>query len=96
MGGVVVDNGVTPGHARVGKREDNDNYFPGLVDEALIYDRVLSAAEIAQLADERPGTRRSKAVWIGTEESGRGLSWDGPRSCTFGTLRSRKVLWGWT
>lgn len=58
----MVDNSPTLGHARVGKREDNDNYFPGSVNEALIYDRVLSAEEIAQLADERPGTRRSKAV----------------------------------
>lgn len=80
----MVDNSTALGHARVDKREDNDNCFPGSVNEALIYDRVLSAEEIAQLADERPGTRRSKAVWIGAEESGRGLSWDGRRSCTFG------------
>jgi hypothetical protein len=45
MGGVVVDNGVTPGHARVGKREDNDNYFLDSVNEVLIYDRALSAEE---------------------------------------------------
>ncbi|MCP4204013.1 MAG: DUF5060 domain-containing protein [bacterium] len=33
-----------------GKREDEDRFFDGLIDELLIYDRALSAAEIAALA----------------------------------------------
>ncbi len=49
----MVDNGAAPGHARVGKREDNDNCFLGSVNEVLIYDRVLSAEEIAWLAGRR-------------------------------------------
>ncbi len=40
----------TPDNVHVGKRQDNTNFFPGLVDEVQIYSRVLSDAEIAGLA----------------------------------------------
>jgi hypothetical protein len=39
-----------PGNVHMGKREDNDNYFPGFVDEARIFNRVLSESEVAWLA----------------------------------------------
>jgi hypothetical protein len=45
----------TPGAIRMGKREDNDNYFPGSVDDVRIYDYVLSDAEVAVLVDDTPG-----------------------------------------
>jgi len=53
IGSQAVDDVATPGTVRIGKREDNDNYFPGSVDEILIYDRALSAEEIAWLAGRR-------------------------------------------
>ena len=40
----------TPDNVHIGKRQDNANFFPGLVDEVQIYSRVLSEAEIAGLA----------------------------------------------
>ncbi len=40
----------TPDNVHMGKREDNDNYFPGRVDEVRIFDRALSDAEVASLA----------------------------------------------
>ncbi len=40
----------TPDNVHVGKRQDNTNFFPGLVDEVQIYSRVLSDAEVAGLA----------------------------------------------
>jgi len=40
----------TPDNVHMGKRDDNDNYFAGRVDEVYIYGRVLSEAEIAWLA----------------------------------------------
>ncbi|UCF17221.1 MAG: LamG domain-containing protein, partial [Phycisphaerales bacterium] len=40
----------TPDNVHVGKREDNDNYFPGQVDDFRIYNRVLSDEEMAGLA----------------------------------------------
>ncbi|UCG57850.1 MAG: carbohydrate binding domain-containing protein [Phycisphaerales bacterium] len=46
-GAIAIDS---PGGVRMGKREDNDNYFPGLVDEARIFNRVLSDGEVASLA----------------------------------------------
>ncbi|UCE50290.1 MAG: LamG domain-containing protein, partial [Phycisphaerales bacterium] len=39
-----------PDNVHIGKREDNDNFFPGLVDDVRIYNRVLSDAELAGLA----------------------------------------------
>jgi hypothetical protein len=45
----------TPDNVHMGKREDNDNYFPGSVDDVRIYDHVLSDAEIAGLVDDTPG-----------------------------------------
>jgi hypothetical protein len=45
----------TPGAVHMGKREDNDNYFPGLVDDVRIYNYVLSDAEIAGFVDDTPG-----------------------------------------
>ncbi len=50
IGSVEVDNVDTPGEVRMGKRQDNDNFFPGSVDEVRIYDRALSDGEIAWLA----------------------------------------------
>jgi hypothetical protein len=47
-GGRIVLN--TPDNVHVGKRWDNDNHFPGLVDEVQIFNRALSATEIAELA----------------------------------------------
>jgi hypothetical protein len=38
------------GQVHIGKRQDNRNFFPGLVDEVRIYDRALSPAEVAGLA----------------------------------------------
>jgi hypothetical protein len=38
----------------MGKREDNDNYFPGLVDDVRIYDYALSSSEIFSLAGGSP------------------------------------------
>jgi hypothetical protein len=40
----------TPDNVHMGKRQDNDNYFPGRVDEVRIYNRTLSEAQIAWLA----------------------------------------------
>ena len=55
IGSVAVDPaGVnTPGPVHMGKRQDNDNFFPGLVDEVRIYDRALSEGEIDWLAGRR-------------------------------------------
>jgi hypothetical protein len=58
--GEIVDadssrNLNTPDNVHAGKREDNDNYFPGSVDDARIYNYVLSDAEIAGLVDDTPG-----------------------------------------
>ncbi len=50
IGSVEVDNVDTPGEVRMGNRQDNDNFFPGSVDEVRIYDRALSDGEIAWLA----------------------------------------------
>ena len=41
---------ATPDNVHVGKRQDNDNYFPGQVDDFRIYNRVLSDEEMAGLA----------------------------------------------
>ncbi|UCG50148.1 MAG: LamG domain-containing protein, partial [Phycisphaerales bacterium] len=40
----------TNDNVQMGKRDDNDNRFPGLIDEVRIYSRVLSQEEIASLA----------------------------------------------
>ena len=40
----------TPDNVHIGKREDNTNFFPGMVDDFRIYNRVLSDAEMAGLA----------------------------------------------
>ncbi len=40
----------TPDNVHVGKRQDNENYFAGRVDEVRIFNRVLSEAQIAWLA----------------------------------------------
>ncbi len=40
---------ASPGRVQIGSRADNSNYFPGSVDEVRIYDRALSAEELAQL-----------------------------------------------
>jgi sialidase-1 len=39
----------TPDNVHIGKREDNTNFFPGMVDDFRIYNRVLSDAEMAGL-----------------------------------------------
>jgi len=41
---------ATSDNVHVGKRQDNDNYFPGQVDDFRIYNRVLSDEEMAGLA----------------------------------------------
>ena len=53
--GVLVGSAAHPGlntlgNVRIGNRQDNTNFFPGLVDEVQIYSRVLSDAEVAGLA----------------------------------------------
>jgi hypothetical protein len=50
---VAAADVIPPGQVHIGKREDNENFFPGLVDEVRIYDRALSAEEIAWLAGKR-------------------------------------------
>ncbi len=40
----------TRDQVHMGKRDDNENYFPGRVDEVRIYNRALSEAEVAWLA----------------------------------------------
>jgi hypothetical protein len=50
VGSTVADlNSVD--NVQMGKREDNDNYFPGLVDDARIYNVALTAPEVAHLVD---------------------------------------------
>ncbi|UCD50049.1 MAG: discoidin domain-containing protein, partial [Phycisphaerales bacterium] len=50
---VAAADVTPPGQVHIGKREDNDNYFPGLLDEVRVYNRALSAEEIAWLAGKR-------------------------------------------
>ncbi|MBN2139359.1 MAG: hypothetical protein JW720_16265 [Sedimentisphaerales bacterium] len=45
-GGNVIS---TPDNVHIGKRQDNDNYFPGLIDDVRIYDYPLSESAIAEL-----------------------------------------------
>jgi len=40
----------TPDNVHMGKRDDNENYWPGRVDEVRIFNRALSDAEVASLA----------------------------------------------
>ena len=47
--GGVIGTGATP-DAKLGVRNNSAEYFKGLIDEARIYDRELSPAEIAQLS----------------------------------------------
>ena len=51
--GRLIGSGVrdvnTPDNVHMGKRDDNENYFPGSVDEVRIYNRVLSDGEVASL-----------------------------------------------
>lgn len=51
--GVLIgsdDNAIsTPDNVQIGKREDNDNFFPGQIDDVRIYDYPLSDSDIAQL-----------------------------------------------
>jgi len=42
-------------YVRMGYRPTDDSWFPGLVDDARIYDRALSDPEVAYLADTTPG-----------------------------------------
>jgi hypothetical protein len=42
----------TTDNVQMGKRGDNDNYFPGLVDDVRIYGRALSQGEIGYLAGQ--------------------------------------------
>ncbi|UCD49023.1 MAG: discoidin domain-containing protein, partial [Phycisphaerales bacterium] len=50
IGSAGADNVNTPGTFHVGKRQDNENFFPGSVDAVRVYDRALSDGEIAYLA----------------------------------------------
>ncbi len=45
-----VDNVNTPGPFHVGKRQDNEVFFPGAVDEVRVYGEALTDGEIAWLA----------------------------------------------
>ena len=58
IGSDPVSNVDTPGEIRMGKRQDNDNFFPGSVDEVRVYDRALSDGEIAWLAGKRVPTHK--------------------------------------
>jgi hypothetical protein len=48
-----VGNVNTPGPVHVGRRQDNDNYFEGLIDDLRIYDTALTPEEIAWIAGKR-------------------------------------------
>jgi hypothetical protein len=48
-----VDNVNTPGPVHMGRRQDNDNYFEGLIDDVRIYDTALTSEEIAWIAGKR-------------------------------------------
>ena len=48
-----VDNVNTPGPVHMGRRQDNDNYFEGLIDDVRIYDTALIPEEIAWIAGKR-------------------------------------------
>ncbi|MEJ2704212.1 MAG: LamG domain-containing protein [Sedimentisphaerales bacterium] len=54
LDGGLVDNaegsGPTLDHVRIGARPSNSHFFPGLIDDVRIYNVVLSADEIAALA----------------------------------------------
>jgi len=49
----TVSNVDTPGPVHMGKRQDNDNAFEGLVDDVRIYDTALTPEEIAWIAGKR-------------------------------------------
>ncbi len=49
--GTEVRDVNTVDNVQMGRRADNDNYFNGLIDDARIYDRALTAPEVAFLAD---------------------------------------------
>jgi hypothetical protein len=48
--GVASADLATPGPVNMGKRQDNENFWPGLIDEVRIYNRALSQDEMAGLA----------------------------------------------
>ena len=50
VGSDTVTNVNTPGVFHMGKRQDNENFFPGALDDVRVYDRALSDGEIASLA----------------------------------------------
>ncbi len=50
IGSDEVTNVATPGAFHIGKRQDNENFFPGAVDDVRVYDHALSDGEIASLA----------------------------------------------
>jgi hypothetical protein len=50
LAGQEVRNLDTIGMMRIGRRGDNTNNFPGLVDEVRVYNRALSQGEVAYLA----------------------------------------------
>jgi len=52
--GTAVRDINTVDNVQMGKRADNDAYFLGLVDDVRIYNRALTDAEIAYLADTTP------------------------------------------
>src|SRR5262249_6143253 len=55
-------------HLRVGGRQDVDQWFHGLIDETLIYNRPLNADEVAAFVPEVP--RQLLAHWPFDEGSG--------------------------
>jgi len=50
IGSDDVDNVNTPGPFHVGKRQDNEVFFPGAVDDVRVYSEALTDGEIAWLA----------------------------------------------
>jgi len=47
---IAPESIVAPGQVQMGSREDNANYYGGLIDEVRIYDRALTSGEVAGLA----------------------------------------------
>ena len=52
--GTAVMDINTVDNVQMGKRADNDAYFLGLIDDVRIYNRALTDAEVAYIADTTP------------------------------------------
>ena len=51
----------TPDNVQIGKRADNDHFFPGRIDDVRIYDYPLSGSDIAQMGRANSATNPSPA-----------------------------------